>query len=699
MDIHQLSPLWGTWVPGKVIGAGSYGVVYEARQSLFDRTYTCAVKHISIPKDLGELFAVQQELFTNEEEILRDHFRDEARSMVEEYDVLKQFSGYKNFLQVYDILFSPQEDMPGYDLLIRMELLHGIHTRFSGNMTPQAREAEAVRLGKDICTALCEMHSRQYLHRDIKPQNILVSDDGIYKLADFGTVRKLRGTSSLMSMKGTPDYVPPEVMLGKKSDFSSDLYSLGLVLHFLLNGHRPPFAGDGSGSSDSNVRRFTGEKLPAPKDASEKMAQIILRACAYNPQERYTDAHEMLQALAHLSAAVPTAQSEPKLPDSLKKTWHLAMQGDANAQYRMGWHYANDQEIRNDREAVRWYQKAAEQGFAAAQCNLGFCYETGIGVDPNPKEAAAWYRKAAEQGFAIAQCNLGFCYESGIGVDRDPKEAAAWYRKATDQGYARAQCNLGFCYEHGIGVYPDPKEASAWYRKAADQGYARAQCNLGLCYEHGIGVDPDPKEAAAWYRKAADQGYASAQCNLGFCYERGIGVAPDPKEAAAWYRRAADQGNARAQDNLGVCYEHGIGVALDPKEAAAWCRKAADQGYAIAQCNLGFYYERGIGVSPDPKEAAAWYRRAADQGNATAQCNLGFCYERGMGVDPDPKEAAAWYRRAADQGYARAQHNLGWCYENGFGLMKDRNEAIRWYRRAAQQGYADAQEKLKALKA
>ena len=56
-----------------------------------------------------------------------------------------------------------------------------------------------------------------------------------------------------------------------------------------------------------------------------------------------------------------------------------------------------------------------------------------------------WYRKAAEQGLARAQCNLGICYDDGTGVPQDTAQAAAWYRKAAEQGLARAQCNLGYC--------------------------------------------------------------------------------------------------------------------------------------------------------------------------------------------------------------------------------------------------------------
>ena len=168
----------------------------------------------------------------------------------------------------------------------------------------------------------------------------------------------------------------------------------------------------------------------------------------------------------------------------------------------------------------------------------------------NYTEAVKWYRKAAEQGFADAQNSLGFCYENGEGVTKDILEAVKWYRKAAEQGFAKAQCNLGYCYEKGKGVTQDYYEAVKWYRKAAEQGLARAQHNLGYCYDIGNGVTQDYYEAVKWYRKAAEQGHATAQNNLGGCYENGDGVTKDINEAVKWYRKAAAQGNSYAKDNL-----------------------------------------------------------------------------------------------------------------------------------------------------
>ena len=120
-----------------------------------------------------------------------------------------------------------------------------------------------------------------------------------------------------------------------------------------------------------------------------------------------------------------------------------------------------------DFDAVK---KAAEQGHAAAQFNLGVMYDNGDGVPEDDAEAVRWYHQAAEQGLALAQSNLGVMYENGEGVPEDDAEAVRWYHQAAEQGYADAQFNLGVMYANGEGVPEDDIQAYAWISIASAQG-------------------------------------------------------------------------------------------------------------------------------------------------------------------------------------------------------------------------------------
>jgi len=220
--------------------------------------------------------------------------------------------------------------------------------------------------------------------------------------------------------------------------------------------------------------------------------------------------------------------------------------------------------------------KKANAGDAEAQLALGDLYkEGGEGIVKDLVTAVEWYTKAAEQGIASAQYNLGRMYYNGEGVAEDKLKAVELYTKAAEQGDADAQFNLGVMYYNGDGVAEDKLKAVEWYTKAAEQGDAYAQFALGYMYEYGDGVTQDKKKATDWYTKAAEQGYAGAQFNLGRMYEYGEGVAEDKIKAVEWYTKAAKQGVAVAQYNLGRMYSNGEGVAKDRVLSYAWLNLAA----------------------------------------------------------------------------------------------------------------------------
>jgi TPR repeat protein len=103
---------------------------------------------------------------------------------------------------------------------------------------------------------------------------------------------------------------------------------------------------------------------------------------------------------------------------------------------------------------------------------------SGEGVIKDKSKAVQWFTKAAEQGNAQAQYNLGVCYLYGEGVIKDKSKAVQWFTKAAEQGDARAQYNLALCYAKGKGVVRDKAKASLWYTKAVKQGFSGVQSIL-----------------------------------------------------------------------------------------------------------------------------------------------------------------------------------------------------------------------------
>ena len=317
MDISyykKYEPIFGYWKIVREIGSGSFGKVFEIEREDFGYTYKAALKAITIPQDPTEAERLMDD--SMDEQNVTKYYRGFVQELVDEFQLMSRLKGETNIVSYEDHKVIPHEDGIGWDILIRMELLTPLPKYAKKHGMSQA---DVVRLGIDICKALeiCRRHG--IIHRDIKPDNIFVSERGNFKLGDFGIARTVEKTMSNLSKKGTYNYMAPEVYNGSDYGPSVDIYSLGIVLYRYLNNNRFPFLPQPPEPFSHNdlttalARRSKGEALPSPVNAGEKLAAIVLKACAYDPKERYASATEMREALEAL-AVEPAAEPEPAAP-------------------------------------------------------------------------------------------------------------------------------------------------------------------------------------------------------------------------------------------------------------------------------------------------------------------------------------------------------------------------------------------------
>ncbi len=432
-----------------------------------------------------------------------------------------------------------------------------------------------------------------------------------------------------------------------------------------------------------------------------------------------------------------------------------AQAGDAQAQHGYAEALLGGDAPASDRdEGLAWLRRAAEQGDAGAQYDLGVMLMASA---PEAGEGLQWYARAAQQGHAHAQYNLGEAYAHGRGVARDAKTACAWWEKAAEQGLAEAQYNLGMHRWTGEGCAADPNAALAWLTRAAEQGFMQAQHNLGELLLEGKQCGRDLEAGLRWLGAAAAQGSPHSLHDLG-AWHALRAQPPDNAAALRCYAAAAEAGLAKSAFAAGLLLLTGKGVERDVRGAMQWLQKgaqaghpqsralawalaqaiegqavpaeiakplaesgddwlrgaltaldeiahtgraallaadqaAAQQGDAQAQYRLGVHWSQRA-RPPDFDAARDWYRRAADQGLAEAKYNLGYLYLLGQGVSADQDEGLRWIRAAATQGMAVAQYELGVFYAEGKLVPVDPAAAARWYRRAAEQGLPNAQHNL-----
>lgn len=265
------------------VGGGGMALVYKAHDMVLHRTV--AIK-------------VLRQQFVGDEQFIR-RFQREAQSAAS--------LSHPNVVSIYDV---GQDEEDHY---IVMEYIEGenLNEKITEN-GPLAVET-AVDIAAQICDALAHAHARGIIHRDIKPHNILIGNDGAVKVTDFGIARAATSVDITQTgaVLGSVHYFSPEHAKGISQGEQSDLYSLGIVLYQMLT-NRLPFLGD---SPISIALKHLQEDVEGPRmvnpDIPQSLENIILRALRKNPEERYHSADVMLQDLQ--SCLAEERRFEPKV--------------------------------------------------------------------------------------------------------------------------------------------------------------------------------------------------------------------------------------------------------------------------------------------------------------------------------------------------------------------------------------------------
>jgi serine/threonine protein kinase len=280
------------------LGQGAMGVVYKARDPMLDRTVAIKTVNLTLPKDeLAEY---------------------EARF----YQEAKAAGGlsHRNIVVIHDI---GRSDRVAY---MAMEFLEGQELRRMLQSHTPITLVQALDVASQVADGLQYAHDRQIIHRDIKPANIMVLDDGSVKITDFGIARMRNNEVKTMTgmILGSPKYMSPEQVSGKRADNRSDIFSLGVVLYEMLTG-TSPFVADNIHGVMYQTMNFNP---PAPKtlnpDLPDVLNFIVAKALAKNIDDRYQHARDFAHDMREAAAAARGQATSSDMPSMQPQTTQSA---------------------------------------------------------------------------------------------------------------------------------------------------------------------------------------------------------------------------------------------------------------------------------------------------------------------------------------------------------------------------------------
>ena len=542
----------------------------------------------------------------------------------------------------------------------------------------ELKKEDKYKIVFEIMVALEYLHSKGFVYRDLKPNNIMVNQNNTVCLFDFDRMVKI--DSKIENIEITQNFAhsfcAPEIYSGKSFSYKSDVYSVGKIIDFIFD---KEIASDNFNEYSSMIKMI--EKCTLEDETQRPTISELINWFYIDYYSRISKVDE-----TNIIKNYRSLHNKNFFP-----FWfYLCEDKNHYAQCELGL-FHNDESIFfiDIEKSIQYFTLAADQNNYRAQLELGVMYEFGHYVDPDAEKAIHYFTLALNHSNINGYCNfcLGRIYENKEFGTFNMEKALLNYQISADQNFPYDQNRLGELLFQGEYVEKDLKKAYEYIRLAAEQNFDEAQYNLGIIYLSDDFIQHDYDKAIYYFKLAANQNNDKALFRLGMIYQNEELNYFDLNKSLYYYTLASNLNHSQAQFNLGYIYYTGV-VKRDINRAIHYFTLSANQNLVGAQYALGYIYETGEFTSRDIVKSIYYYTLAANQNHPMSQFSLGLIYSKDKHL---MDYSIYYYTLAANQNNVGAQKTLGWFYFQGIYVQKDVQKAIYYLSQASNQNDEEAQ--------
>lgn len=449
----------------------------------------------------------------------------------------------------------------------------------------------------EIMFVIKRIHENNMIYRDLNPSNIIIDCDNNAIVIDLDRMVD-QNTGTTVSFADI--YVAPEIVNGKPFSFSADIYSLGLLIYYILLGEKPQIE---NGNQNNNTV-FSFNKLK--KWYSTQIISICEKCTQVDPSKRPNINVVIDEFIEYLINYVDFIFEDNCFGTFLKIL--ESMGSSMKIKYLISSIYDGNKFVPKDNnKKIIFLKESADLNYPEAQYELGMEYLCGKNVRKDINKAIHYLTLSSNQNNAKAQYELGMIFNLDKEVHKNIQKSIYYLKLSANQNFCKAQFDLGMIYFEFLCRQKQLNEQSTPDEKYfANQSYMQ-----------------NVKEMIFYLEQAALQNHSSAQYFLGMTYYIKYFKVIDSKKAIYYLTLSANQNHSDAQYALGIIYFNGEYVKKDIKKAINYFSLSANQNNSYAQCYLGYIYYQKEFNAFDIKKSIYFLTLSANQNNTISQYLLG----------------------------------------------------------------------------